>query len=226
MNVHRALFDIHIIAPDLVQQLAAAVYALGVAHEVAEQFELHGPQLEHLALVADLVGGTIHPQLPHLQHLPQAERVAPAQHGADARQQLLHRKGLGNVVIGPGIQTGDFVRLIAAGREHQDGHLLGARLAAPMPGQLQATFAARQHPVQHDQVGHARVQRCLGLGAVLGAHGGKTMVAQVDGNQFSDRRFILHDQHLGQLLHGRGGVCSMDTICSTLWWRTSLPSTR
>ena len=47
------------VAPDFVQQLRAAVDALGVLHQVVQQLEFGRPQLQRLALPAHAVGGGV-----------------------------------------------------------------------------------------------------------------------------------------------------------------------
>src|ERR1019366_5844705 len=46
-----------------------------------------------------------------------------AEGGADAGQQLTNGEGLGDVIVGAQIECGDFVFLLAAGREHYDRRL-------------------------------------------------------------------------------------------------------
>ena len=45
-----------------------------------------------------------------------------AQQGADPREELVDVEGLGQVVLGAGVETGDAVSRVGLGREHQDRH--------------------------------------------------------------------------------------------------------
>jgi len=77
----------------------------------------------------------------------------PAQSCANPRQQLAHREGLGDVVIGAQVECGDFVFLLAAGGKHQDRDL------APFPDFLNhfQPVAIGQAKVEQNQI---RLARC------------------------------------------------------------------
>ena len=219
MHVHRALLDEDVVAPHLVEQLAAAVHALGVLHEVVQQLELGRAHLQHLAVVRDAVRGRIQQQRPDGHRAAHLLGRAAAQHGADARQHLLGGEGLDDVVVGAGVQPGHAVGLVAARGQHQDGYGLGARVLAPFLGQRQAAFA-RQHPVEQDDVGQHGVQLALGGFAVHGPGGLEAVVPQVHGDQFCDGRLILDDEDAWH-----GSHCVIDSTCSSALWRTSVPLT-
>ena len=64
-----------------------------------------------------------------------------AERGANAREKFLDAEGLGDVVVGAGIECDHFVALGAAHREHDDGSVGGARISRQvsmplMPGRL------------------------------------------------------------------------------------------
>ena len=50
MDVYRAFFHKNVITPDLIQQLGAGKYALGVCHEEMQQAELGRPDLQEWLL--------------------------------------------------------------------------------------------------------------------------------------------------------------------------------
>ena len=56
----------------------------------------------------------------------------PAEHGADAREELLDVERLGHVVVGAGVERGDLVGLAVARGQHHDRNV-----------------AERAHPAQH-----------------------------------------------------------------------------
>ncbi len=70
--------------------------------------------------------------------------VTAAQQGLDPCDELLQFKGLGEVIISPGVEAGDFVFGAAKGGEHQDGNLCGAIVAAQALAEGEAI-----HPRQH-----------------------------------------------------------------------------
>ena len=75
-------------------------------------------------------------------------RPGPAQHGADARQQLVGTERLGQVVVRAGVQPGDPVGLGGAGGEHDDRDLA---LPPQQAEQLEAVQTGH-HDVEQDQV--------------------------------------------------------------------------
>ncbi|MCY1366417.1 hypothetical protein D9M69_533120 [compost metagenome] len=76
----------------------------------------------------------------------------PAQVGAHAGEQFAGAEGLGEVVVGAGVECGDLVGFVGAGREHDDRHL---RPAAHIADQRH-TVAVGQAQVEHQQIGLAR----------------------------------------------------------------------
>src|SRR4051812_13584441 len=52
VDVDRPLFDEYMVTPDLVQQLSPTVDPLGMRHEVVQQLEFRGAQLEQLPVPA------------------------------------------------------------------------------------------------------------------------------------------------------------------------------
>ena len=78
-------------------------------------------------------------------------RARPAQQRPDASRELLGGEGLGEVVVGPGLETGDDVVGVGPGRHHDDGDVGGA---ADRPAHLEAVDA-RQHDVDQHHVGRA-----------------------------------------------------------------------
>ena len=62
MDIDGTLFDKDVVAPDLVEQLRAAVYALDVRHEKVQQAKFGRAELERLAVAEDAMrGGAIRP---------------------------------------------------------------------------------------------------------------------------------------------------------------------
>ena len=228
MHVHRALLDEYMVAPHLVEQLRAAVHALGMLHQEMQQLELGGPHLQGLALEGDPVGRGVQHQLANAHAVAHLLRCAAAQHRTDAGQQLLRGKGLGDVVVGTGVQPGHLVRLIPTRGEHEDGDGLGAAVGTPLARQRQTTLP-RQHPVEQDHVGQHGIELALRAVAVFRPKGLETVVAQVDRNQLGNRGFVLHDEDTGKLSHGESAprtYSTADSISSRAVWRTSLPLTR
>jgi hypothetical protein len=78
--------------------------------------------------------------------------LAAAEDGADAADELGHRERLRHVVIGAGLEPDHTVDLGIAGGQHENRNVAaGPGAAADLdPGE------ARQHQVEHDEVGLVR----------------------------------------------------------------------
>src|SRR5689334_46761 len=106
-NVHvdRALLDEYVIAPDLVEELRAAVDPVRMGHEEMEQTEFGGAQLDPRAPRRDAVRRRVEAQGADLDDLVAEEgRTAPYDR-LDAREQLSGGERLGDVVVRAGLQS-------------------------------------------------------------------------------------------------------------------------
>lgn len=86
----------------------------------------------------------------------------PTPESAQTRGQFLHVKGLGQVVIGTQVETGNLVVGATAGRQYQHRQL---RCLPPDPGQYLQAIHVRQPQVQYHHVGTLRAHRCQRLAA-------------------------------------------------------------
>ncbi len=97
------------------------------------------------------------------------------------------RERLDDVIVGAGGQTPDPFAFLAARGQHDDRQLPRFRPRPQAAAQFD-TGQARQHPVEHDQVGNAFLQP--GIGIVAAADGfdvvafGIEVVAQQRGQRF------------------------------------------
>ena len=88
MDIHSALFHIDMVAPDLVEQLAAAVDPLGVGHEEVQEPELSGPEFERLAIAQHPMGLGIELETTDIHCMVGQGGNASAKHGLDAGLQF------------------------------------------------------------------------------------------------------------------------------------------
>ncbi len=145
------------------------------------------------------VGGAVHLDIADLHHILGQRRADAAQHGAQPRQKFGHREGLGEIIVGAGIQPADAVGFLAPRRQHQDRHIAGFLART----QAAADFDARQlrhHPVQDHQVGlffGGDQQRLL---AVAGFHNSIAFALQIVAQQGDQGAFVFGDQN-GGLAH-------------------------
>jgi hypothetical protein len=132
---------------------------------------------------------------------------APQQH-VHAGRQLPHRERLGHVVVGADPEADQHVGLVVTGRQHQHRHRpLGLHPAA----HLQAV-EARQHDVEHHQVGLPRLGGVHGRRAVGGRLHQEALGPQPGGDGLDDGGVVLDDQHAALRTRrdrraGLAGVC-------------------
>jgi hypothetical protein len=120
-------------------------------------------------------------------------RCGTAERGADAGDELRHLEGLGDVVVGAGLEPDDDVDRVGPGGEHHDRHRRGG---ADRPAHLEPVEAG-QHHVEHDRV------RPLGAEAgeaLVAGRGGEHLEAgggEAAGRELTDRRVVLDEQDAG-----------------------------
>ena len=74
-------------------------------------------------------------------------RRGAAQDGVDASDEFFGAKWFGDVVVCAAFEAAQFVALLCAGGEHEDGQC-GAALVAAQLGEPCDAFAVGQHPVR------------------------------------------------------------------------------
>ena len=113
-----------------------------------------------------------------------------ADDGAQTGNKLLHAERLGQVVIGADLEADDAVDLLGLGGEHQDGD---ARGGAQASAQAQAVLA-REHQVEHDEVGLVGLERLDRARAVVGLVHGVTLGPQPVEDFIGPQRPMLFQQ--------------------------------
>ena len=208
MHVHSAGVSEVVKAPHLIQQLVAGEYPVGGGGQVEQQLQLLGRGVHRLAVDDQLIGVQIDDQLVKGQlfgaPLLLAAGGAP-QHSVDAGQDLLHLKGLDDVIVRTHFQAGDLVAGLPFGGEHDDGHLA----ALPDLFQYGPAIHHRQHDVQQHQVGLESPELLHPLAAVLGHQGLKALFFQVEVQKLRNVAVVLYDQnffchHQHRLFHVSG----------------------
>ena len=96
--------------------------AAGVHHEVVEQLELLGREMNGPAGFFNKVADRIeHDVADHDGGFDVVEGFAAADRGTQARGEFAQLEGFGNVVVGAGVERLDFALFAALHGEHEDG---------------------------------------------------------------------------------------------------------
>ena len=199
MDVDGAGLDIDVRAPDGVEQLLAAEDAAGVLHQVVEQAEFGGAQVDLVAGAADAVGDAVDDDVTVVEAIVGQARADAAEHGADAGDQLAHREGLGQIVVGAGVEAADAIAFLATRGQHDDRHVAGLGLAADATADLDPRQFG-QHPVQQNQIGQTLLDLQHPLFAIGGDHDAIAFLFKVVGQEGRQGVLVFHHQNIG--LHG------------------------
>ena len=191
MYVHRAVIAGVGVAPHHVHQIFPAVDPPRVLHQQLDEVVLLGRQL-HRFPVPDR-----HPLFRVQRQLPYGDPAAapalgspggPPQHGPDAGFQLQKVEGLGDVVVRAALKADDLVRILAAGREHDNRHV------GELPDahtRLQ-TIDFRHHQVQYHQVELSLPRQLHSRCAVVGAFHLVALVFQIEFQALDHQFFIVY----------------------------------
>jgi len=119
--------------------------------------------------------------------------AGPTAEGAHARQQLLEGEGLGQVVVGAGVQTAHAIRYGVARREHQ--YWRAQPLSPQLAGNLDAVHLG-QHHVEHHQVMRAAFGAGQPLEAVVRHFDAVPDIGQRPLYHPRNTRIVLHHQYV------------------------------
>ena len=125
-------------------------------------------------------------------------RARVADGGADAREELLGAEGLGEVVVGAGVEGLDLIALVAAGGDDKDGDL------RPFADAAEDGHAVHvgQAEVEDDEVGTVRGDHGVGHRAGAG-HEDVVAVGGEDGlHEAADGALVLNQKYFLFDLHG------------------------
>ena len=127
---------------------------------------------------------------PHAQQRRRQALRAPDQR-AQPRQQLLEVKGLGEVVVGAGVDAGDL--LVPAVARGEDQHRHRAPAGAPAPEHAQAV-EPRQSEIEHDRVEGFGLAQVLRVGPVAGLVDRVAGVFEPGAQLCAQQRVVLDEQ--------------------------------
>ena len=164
VHIERALVRRGVALVEHGGQLVARDRAPGRAHQHFQNVELDGGDLDGLVLAPDLARGGVEADVAGFDDLRRRAfgMAGAAQHGAYARQQFLGTEGLGQIIVGAGVEARDAVVLADARGQHDDrrGDAL-AKLAQEFK-----SVQHGQHHIENDQVERA-FERAREAGAAV-----------------------------------------------------------
>ena len=153
---------------------------VGVLREQQQQLVLDGREVDGLTCPRHLASREVQGELTEDQNLSRRSGVTAigvAERDPHAREQLVHAEGLGEVVVGPGVQPRDAVFQPVERRQHQHGQrrLGGAHALehgqAVDHGQPEVEHADVEMLLEQQELGHCAVGCHLDLEAGLGQAG-------------------------------------------------------
>ncbi len=135
-----------------------------------------------------------------------------AERGTDAREKFFDAEGLGDVVVGAGVESGDFVALGVAHGEHDDGRVGGF---ADFAAGFEAADARHVH-VEQDEVGFVFAD---GVDTFFAGHGFGDDVAvagESGAHDAADLWFVVDDEDV--LAAHRDSSCEMVSCDARSWF--------
>ena len=172
----------------MLDQFGTGDDAAVVVHQVGEQAVFMGGQLDLLAAAGDASGLGVEADGAAFDFGFGVARGA-ADLGADAGEQFFHMEGLGQIIVGTGVHTGDLIAPAIAGGQDDDGHLLFG--TAPLFQDRDAVHL-READVEHDHVVGLSVAKVIAFFAVECCVDGIAGVAQ-RGDELAVQVFIILD---------------------------------
>src|SRR5438132_1439838 len=153
MRIDAAIERREFAAEYIARQLLAANNLAGRLQQHLQQIEFYGRKIQDLVTPANNSGAVIHFDIPDDNWsrdglaAVSCHRFCAPQNRADASNQLLRIKRLGQVIVRAHFQTQHAIQRITFGSQHQNGN---ARLSAN-PAQHIKTVYAGHHHIQYNQ---------------------------------------------------------------------------
>ena len=196
VDVHGAGLAVEVVAPDLFEELVAAEDDLRLAGEGFEQVEFLAAEVDGLAADVDFAPLHVDDEVAGADGRRfgggRCSRGA-AEDGFDAGDDFAWVEGFGDVVIGTELQPDDFVDVVVAGGEHQDGEIgvvASSHAAADVPA-----VDAGQHQVEDEQVdGRDASRRRRAVSPSAGFFDGEVLLLEVHTQECADVVFVIDDE--------------------------------
>ena len=152
MGIDGSGCDVRMNIPDVGQQAVPGLYATLSAHERSQEVELQNGE-------PDLLIVHPYPVLRHVNsHSTETDLIALTDGGAGSFEQRLHAKHelshaerLGDVVVSAHFESGDTIRFLAPGGQHEDWNRPCSLLRPALTTDIH-TGDVRQHEIEEDQI--------------------------------------------------------------------------
>jgi hypothetical protein len=205
--IDRALLDVHVSSPDLVEELVAAVSPLRVRHEKTQQVEFRRPHVQGLLAEENAPALRVQHQVRHLHAIRIFAATRAAQEGANTGDEFTRCEGLGDVIVRSDVQPLDHVVFRGLGRQHDHRQFAGRVIALKAPQQFYAA-AAGQHPVQEHDVRALVDNQGVRILYVVRLQAAKVHDLQGHAQHVADSHLVVYHQY-GALAHDKySGCCS------------------
>ena len=202
-GVEGIAFDIAREAPNGIEERVAGDDVARAAEEHFEESVFGAGEGDAARAALGFAGGGVEGEIGAAED-GGAGDIAAAGDGADAGEEDVEGEGLGEVVVGAGVEAGDDVEVGVAGGEHQDGRAV-ARLAEAF-GDGEAVEAG-EHDVEDDDVEGVGEGEGEAVCAVGGDDCGMAFFFEATLEEAGEARFVFDDEDLhggaADQFHGR-----------------------
>jgi hypothetical protein len=199
--------------PHAVQQPVAGHDPTGLPHQLRQEFEFLGSQVDlGIANEATMPSGIKLQRTVDEQARFVRTRIPTPQHRAHPQYQLARAEGLRDIVIGTEFEADHAVDFVGTRGEHDDRKLREGRIGTELATQIGARQVG-QHQVEHHQVracGLQRLHRFTARGRRVDL---EARLAEVEANQLEEIGLVVDDEnsfrhvsnHINRALGGKCG---------------------
>ena len=160
-----------------------------------QQTEFRGRQLYRAVIGQHTVGLGVEFDGADLDDVLVTYLTATPYHRPYPRQQFAGREGLGDEIVGAGIQPLDLVVFAAACGQHDDRDGAGFGVAFQAPREIDAADAG-QHPVEQDEVRNHSAHGVVRFLDIAGLEEVVAVARQGKAQHLANGRFVFDDENI------------------------------